>query len=106
MYTGGIGSWGAGNIERGVYVYNREEKNRIGNCEFRPVDGDVCVCTRWTGDCFDDYIIVRKNANNKWQKVGEFGAYFFGKLLYRLSVRAYHLLLAGEEIDKLYYGED
>lgn len=91
--------WGAGNRPRSIYLYkDKEHKHRMGNCAWLPKDGDLCVCVKASGDCFDDYVAMRIQKNGRYKMVGEFGAYAFGEPCGDLPNREFHLLQAGEEI--------
>lgn len=48
---------------------------------------------------FYDYFALRLNDDGKLTKVGEFGAYVFGKQVGQLQKREFHLIQAGEPID-------
>ena len=89
-----------GNSKKYVYQYSENrDKDRMGNCVFLPKDGDYCVCIEPSGDCFDNYFVIRKQTNGKHKIVGYFGAYSFGEEIMKLSDRNFHLFLAGEEVD-------
>lgn len=82
-----------------VYKYiDKEHKHRMGHCEWLPSDGDLCVCIGHSGDCFNDYVAMRKQSDGTYLKVGEFGAYNFGVPCGKLDERNFHLLQAGEPI--------
>lgn len=91
--------WGRGNTKMGVYIYNEaEHRRRMGSCKWLPKTGDLVVCCDHAGDCFNDYIAIRKQPNGMYKVVGEFGAYTFGEMEKKLDKREYHLLMAGEEV--------
>lgn len=92
-------AWGTGNRLRCLYRYNhREAMRRIGSCDWFPEDGDLCLCTEHTGDCFNDYVVIREGDDGLYHVVGDFGAYAFGTVFCHLSKRTFHLLMAGEPI--------
>lgn len=92
--------WGAGGTKKAIYKYSdKEHKHRMGSCDWLPKDGDLCICVGHSGDCFSDYVAMRKTAKGTYEMVGKFGAYNFGKPVGELSDRDYHLLQAGEEIE-------
>lgn len=94
-----VGKWGAGGVNKGVYLYiDEDHKHRMGSCEWLPKDGDLCVCVEHAGDCFSDYVAMRKQENGDYKMIGEFGAYNFGEKISELSNRNFHLLQAGESI--------
>ncbi len=94
-----IGKWNKGNNKRRVYLYSdADHKDRMGNCDWLPEDGDLCVCIEPAGDCFDNYVAMRKQTDGSFTKVGRFGAYAFGESCGELQERDFHLLQAGEKI--------
>ena len=99
MTMGGIGLWRSGGETGRVFIYRDDiDKNRMGMCDWLPKDGDWCVQTNHSGDCFYNYIVIRKTKEGKYKKVNRFGAYCFGKPGRKLTNRQYHLLLAGEPV--------
>lgn len=101
-YFGGRGSWSGGSSDRSVYLYIDEDRERMGHCDWLPKNGDLCVCLEHSGDCFYDYMAVRKTDDEKYEKVGEFGAYNFGEKLGTLTKRCFHLLCAEEKVELEY----
>lgn len=90
--------------DRTIVLYKDEDKNRIGHCEFKPSHNDICISVRNSGDCFNDYFVIRQEAG-KFKKVGEFSAYTFGTTLGLLEENPYHLLLADQKV-KIDYLEE
>ena len=92
--------WGTGATNGIIYRYDHaRDKCRIGNCEWLPEDGDLCLCVGHSGDYFHDYIALRKYGDGKMIKFGEFGAYPFGVEIGKLDKRSFHLVQAGEPIE-------
>ena len=79
-------SWKKGNKIGGIYEFRNEDLGRIGSCDFVPEEGDLCLCTEHSGDCFNNYIAYRFIAKEdaccwpEWgyEEVGRFGAFKFG----------------------------
>ena len=93
-----IGVWRGRGGHRQVFIYRDEDKNRMGHCRWLPQDGDLCVRTEDAGDCFHKYVAIRQKEDNRFVKVGDFGAYVFGKPLFTLDERTFHLVCAGEPV--------
>lgn len=95
--------WGGGGGKKYIYPYDHErDKNRMGSCKWLPKDGDLCVCTGHSGDCFSDYFAIRKiKKTGLFKMVGQFGAYNFSEQSGKLSDRIFHLLQAGESVKSL-----
>jgi len=92
--------WNSGNEIMGVYEYkDSEHSRRMGHCEFLPSDGDLCVCVSHSGDCFNNYIAIRKQPCGGYKSIGEFGAYVFGDKSFNLKSREFYLLQAGETVN-------
>lgn len=99
MRMGGPSSWGIAAQNRIAYRYDHaKHKHLMGYCKWLPKDGDVCVCTGHSGDCFHNYFAMRRGNDGLWRMVGTFGAYGFGEPLGEIENRAYHLLQAGEAV--------
>lgn len=104
------GGWNKGNDAQHVYPYvHKRDEHRIGDCNFKPEDGDLCLCVEPSGDYFDNYVVIRKKPDGRnqdpdfydtgtWRVVGEFGAYVFGISVYSIPTREFHLLMAGEMV--------
>lgn len=90
--------WGGGAEIGRLYEYRDTDKDRMGSCKWLPSPGDLCLCVAHSGDCFFDYIAIRKQKDGRYKKVGGFGAYCFGKARRKPSFRKRYLLLAGEII--------
>jgi len=91
--------WNCRGGHQNVYQYDENrDKDRMGDCSWLPKHGDLCVRVADSGDCFHNYVAIRRE-NGKYKKVGKFGAYIFGKKICKLKDRTYHLILAGEEIE-------
>jgi hypothetical protein len=98
--------WGGG-AEIGVLyrVMTEADCERVGNCfmKGRLRVGDYALCLKHAGDCFYDYMLVERIANG-WRGYPQatFGAYVFGDTFpdCHLSSREYHLLAAGEFIQR------
>lgn len=88
-------SWG-GNAQTGkIYEYRAEHKDRMGNCDWLPEPGDMCICMEHAGDWFYYYVALRKQPSGQWKRVGKFGAYQFGELAeHQLSEKELNLALA------------
>lgn len=56
-----------------IVVYQDAHRDRMGDCEWLPEPGDVCLAGQKTGDCFYEYTAFRNGV-----KVGTFSAYQFG----------------------------
>ena len=93
-----MNNWRTGNTIQGVYEYRPEHTGRLGNINWMPKSGDMCVCVAHSGDCFNNYVAMRKNDDGKFVMVGEFGAYFFGTKIGTLPKRDFHRLQAGDLI--------
>lgn len=92
--------WNPGNKKKHIYRYVHDlHKNRIGNCNWKPMDGDLCLCIDHTGDCFNDYLVIRKQSDGRYMGVGEFGAYAFGTSCGSLDTKTFHVVQAGYKID-------
>ena len=95
-----VGKWNCRGGHGKVFRYIESEHNhRIGQCGFTPSDGDLCIRVADAGDCFHTYISVRKTKDGRYVRVGEFGAYIFGKEVCTLSERKFHLICAGELVE-------
>lgn len=90
--------------DRTVVLYKDEDKHRIGHCNFKPQNNDICIATGHSGDCFNDYIVIRMESG-KLKKIGEFSAYTFGTTLGQIEEEKYHLLLANQKV-KIDYLEE
>ena len=93
-----IGSWGGRGGHQNVYRYADEHKHRMGNCDWLPENGDLCVRSEDAGDHFHTYVAIRQRGDGMWVKCGKFGAYEFGEAIFKLDERDFHLALAGEAI--------
>jgi hypothetical protein len=96
---GSYGVWRAPATLRGVYRYAAEHRERMGNCEWLPSEGDLCVIEALSGDCFYDYLALRRVADGpdagKYKRVGRFGAYVFGERTCVLDPDTWHQAGAG-----------
>lgn len=89
----------------GIYIFTQMDIDdyRVGNCwmEGRLHPGDVCMCVKHAGDCFNDYILLRL-LTNAVQGIPEsrFGAYVLSSepLVWRPSSEEFTTLLKGEYI--------
>jgi len=93
-----IGQWGGRGGHQNVYRYTAKDRNRMGHCDWLPEDGDLCIRTQDAGDHFHNYVAIRQREDGMWVKCGKFGAYEFGKVIFKLQERDFHLALAGEAI--------
>ena len=94
-----VGFWGGRGGTRNVYPYSDGYRHRLGDCEFLPRDGDLCIRTGDAGDFCHSYVAVRRRDDGKYVAAGKFGAYTFGEPLCTLDERTFHLACAGEPID-------
>ena len=76
-------------------------------------EGDLAMCTKLTGDCFWDYVLVRPNISPVESHVGptgkqvykailgsRFGAYTLGTPhTWQPTERQFHWLMAGESVE-------
>ena len=93
-------SWRSVASNKNIYLYiNKSEEDRKGNNKFFPMDGDFCLCVGHSGDCFHDYIALKKLGNGKYKMYGKYGAYGSGNKICEIDNRTYHLLQAGEEVE-------
>jgi hypothetical protein len=63
-----------------VFVLSEDDLSRVGSCWMRGRlrIGDVCMCIKHSGDCFNDYILLQMYDNAIRGIPGsEFGAYVF-----------------------------
>lgn len=81
-----------------MFVYHGAHINQMGNCDWLPEPGDLCIRVADAGDHFHHYVAVRKTKGRKYRRVGKFGAYEFGKALLTLDERTFHLACAGEPV--------
>lgn len=98
-------AWRQGGKIGSIYKYIKKRHHAaLGYCKWIPEDGDLCLCIEHSGDCFSDYVVIRENPSCFFQRVGEctnvrgegdFGAYNFGKPIYKVTTREMHLLIAG-----------
>lgn len=79
-------------------MYLTKNKNRLGDCKWLPKDGDIVLCVKHSGDCFNDYRVLRKQDHATWKLVEEFSAYAFGTIMMTVIDCKYHLLMAGEPV--------
>jgi hypothetical protein len=97
-----MNNWGSGNSTGTLYILEGKDLYRVGDCwmKGRLLAGDVVLCTGHSGDCFNDYVLIRPFYNGLEAILGAtFGAYVFGKeTKWQPTAREYHLLLAGERI--------
>jgi hypothetical protein len=90
-----MGRWSKGNSVRSIYKYIEEEhKGRLGRNDFTPTNGDMCLCTEHSGDCFNYYSVLCLDSSGKYCKGREFGAYKFGKAICVLSEKEFYTVLA------------
>ena len=91
--------WGQGTIIGQLYKYRYIDKNRIGNSEWLPSNGDICLAMEHAGDFFYHYVALRKQENGQYIRVGKFGGYIFGAEIGEpLDERTFHLACAGEPV--------
>ena len=91
MLMMGRRAWTSGANIGTIYHYDHaQDADRIGHCAWLPNDGDLCLCVEHSGDSFYDYFALRLNDNGKLTKVGEFGAYVFGRKVGKLEKRQFH----------------
>jgi hypothetical protein len=101
LYLEGLlmNGWGVGNSIGKLYILDENDLSRVGDCwmKGRLHVGDVVLCTAHSGDCFNDYVLIRSFHNGLEAILGAtFGAYVFGtELDWQPSDKEYHLLLAG-----------
>lgn len=97
-----MNNWRNGNSIGTMYILDEADLSRVGDCWMagRLHAGDVVLCTTHSGDCFNDYVLIRPFYNGLEAILGAtFGAYVFGtELDWQPSAREYHLLLAGEMV--------
>ena len=92
--------WRIGATNGIIYRYDHDrDKCRMGNCEWLPKDGDLCLCIGHSGDYFHDYVVLIKSEDGRMVKSGEFSAYSFGVEVGKLCKRSFHLVQAGEPIE-------
>lgn len=90
-----MSEWGQGASIGTIYLYNNKlDEGRIGHCQFKPADGDLCLCVEHSGDYFYDYIAIRRSGR-KWKAAGRFGAYVFGQSIAKTNERQFCLLQEG-----------
>ncbi|MBA7710292.1 hypothetical protein ES703_119232 [subsurface metagenome] len=97
-----IGNWGEGNDVGCVYIFDKEDLNRVGNCwmDGRLRVGDIVLCVGHSGDCFYDYILIGAG-NNFVEGIpdSEFGSYTLSnQLKWKPTNKEFHLLCAGESL--------
>lgn len=93
-----IGLWNGRGGHRQVFRYTDEHKHRMGHCNWLPKEDDLCIRVADAGDCFHEYVAIRRRRGGKYVRVGSFGAYIFGKSICTLDERTFHLACAGEPV--------
>lgn len=88
-------AWGCPGGIGNVYLFTDADQLRVGNCDWRPSPGDLCVRIQHSGDCFHDYVALRKRRDGRYKRVGSFSAYAFGRALTKLSGRKLGMACAG-----------
>lgn len=83
----GPSSWSHGAEIGGVYlIRDQDDLERMGHNNRQPKIGDICLCIEHSGDCFYDYIVLRrKKGHRMYRSIFVIGAYVFGKKIGKLS---------------------
>ena len=93
-------NWRDGGDIGSVYVLDEHALSRVGDCwlKDRLKVGDVVLCVALSGDCFNNYVLLRIFYNGLMIiPESKFGAYVFsGKTVWQPSKKEFCLLLAEE----------
>ncbi len=83
-----------------VFIYRKPDGwNMMGNGETPPEDGDICMVTEHSGDCFHTYALLRCTGNpDMYYMVREFKAYEFGDKVCSIPKKQFHAVQGGYAI--------
>lgn len=91
--------WRTGNRIGGIYVLTEWDLTRTGYSWMRGRlhKGDIVMCTRHSGDCFYDYILLEIGTNFiRGILESRFGSYILEHLLMEVSEKEFHRIMTGE----------